>query len=810
MVSEHDNTFVGTTNNDAITDGFSNGGSNSLSENLAEVDRANGHAGDDTISTGQGNDLAAGDMVGNEWNYVNGEWVYNPDAVVVSDLGDIRSFNDLIRTGAGNDVLLGNGGEDTLLAGAGDDTVNAGRGNDRAFGDDGHDLLNLERGDDYAEGGQGNDTVNAGGGDDVIFGDAAGNNLLGGALDGLQTMSQLAEKGGWTMTDDVDGTSAISQSAGTEAGQEYTVSFEVAANLAAGHTTGEIEVLWNGEVVDTVSVDSGVYQTHEVQVTGTGENGELTFRTVDPEPAENPGTILSYDKEMIIGGEPVAVDAFVAGQAKLYQVVDGQLKVFDTAASEYTNVGDDPGFKINSIGFNQEDDLIYGVAKSGGTDALGNAVSAQDLVMIDASGSTYRIGEAGTGSYTGDFDDSGNLWAFNASLNEVKVIDVDNLDANGNPVVTHIDLPDGMFHGNMCDISYNATDGMFYSVMSPSTNGGAGKVYQIDISDVANGGDPVVNSVEITGTLYGDTMESGMAKGAYGAVFLDGDGNLYYGLNRGDHDLDASTGAQGGIYKVNVDWQTGQAYTEFMAEAEATGSNDGAVDPRSMDAFSEVDASAAVLIRSPELAADTGGNDKLRGGDGDDQMFGNAGNDTLHGGSGDDEMSGDSGDDKLRGGTGDDQMSGGIGNDSLIGQDGDDDLSGNAGRDYLNAGSGNDKIDGGAGNDKIVGGIGSDTITGGEGNDHMWGGNWSKDGSSDTFVVSGGSGRDMIHDFEAGHDQIDLSAYGLEYSDLETVMVDKGWATEIDLSGLSGGKEGDTLLIKSVKADDLDESNFIL
>jgi len=128
----------------------------------------------------------------------------------------------------------------------------------------------------------------------------------------------------------------------------------------------------------------------------------------------------------------------------------------------------------------------------------------------------------------------------------------------------------------------------------------------------------------------------------------------------------------------------------------------------------------------------------------------------------------------------------------------------------LLGGDGDDVIYGGAGSDKLVGGDGSDTIEGGAGDDHMWGGNWWKDGSTDTFVVSAGGGKDMIHDFETGHDQIDLSSYGLEFSDLQNLMTNQGWATEIDLSGLEGGQEGDTILIKSIDPDDLDESNFVL
>ncbi|MEO0356784.1 MAG: calcium-binding protein, partial [Pseudomonadota bacterium] len=289
-----------------------------------------------------------------------------------------------------------------------------------------------------------------------------------------------------------------------------------------------------------------------------------------------------------------------------------------------------------------------------------------------------------------------------------------------------------------------------------------------------------------------------------------GDGNLYYGLNKGDHDLDSSTASTGGIFKVNMDWDSGVAYSEFMADASATGSNDGAVDPRAADPFAEIDANAGILIRNPEMQGQSGGDDDLRGGEGRDEMYGGGGDDLLHGGADDDTLSGDGGADSINGGTGDDALFGGAGDDKLTGGQGDDALSGGDGADYLNAGSGDDRLDGGAGADKLVGGAGSDTITGGAGNDHMWGGNWWKDGAQDTFVISAGSGKDMIHDFEADKDMIDLSSYGIEYSEVTAVMADKGWATEIDLSQLTGGQVADKLIIKSVDPDELDETNFIL
>ncbi|MBE1290918.1 MAG: calcium-binding protein [Rhodobacteraceae bacterium] len=791
------NQIVGTTGDDSIATGDN-------------VDHVNGHAGSDTLTSGEGNDLVAGDMVGREWVFVDGQWVFIPDAISSNGDAEDRAYDDIISAGAGNDVVLGNGGNDHLSAGAGADTVNAGTGRDTVDGGAGHDLLNLEDGNDLAQGGLGADTINAGDGNDLVYGDLQNGNLLTSSGAGAATFGQMEDGPGWTATGD----NGISQTVDTASGETYTISFDLVANLAGGATSGSVEVLWNGEVIGTVTTTSGVFETHSFEVSGDGGTGGLTLREIAPE-ASGPeinmdGPIFSYSKDVEMGGDTVEVAAFAPGQSKLFQMIDGQLNVFDPETEQYEVAGDPTGLRINAIGFNTEDDLIYGIAKANGVDALGNPVSIRDLVMVDAEGNAYRVGETPVADYVGDFDDAGNLWTFQSSLNRVTMIDVNTLDANGNPVATNYDLPNGLFGGRAYDVAYNADEGVFYAVESPGRNGEPGAVHRIDLSDVPSGGAPTISSVTISATLYDDGMTAGMPKGAYGAVFLDGEGNLYFGLNRGDHDLDGGTDATGGIYRVDVDWTEGTAYAEFMAAAQSTGSNDGAVDPRAPDPFAPVDPDGTVLIRDPAIISTEGGNDDLRGGDGNDTMFGGGGDDTLHGGNDDDQLSGDSGDDVLMGGLGDDTLSGGTGDDRLMLGDGNDVGSGDEGRDYIHGGAGNDALDGGAGADKLVGGAGSDTLSGGAGDDHLWGGNWWRDGDADTFVTQAGGGRDMIHDFEVDHDVIDLSSYGIEYADLVTHIQDQGWATVIDLSALTGGESGDRLILKSVDPSDLDETNFLL
>ena len=861
---------------------------------LADNDRVHGEMGSDTLTGDGGADLLVGDAAGAEWQLIDGKWVYDASKVVSGDpYYKPDMSDDVIHGGTGDDVLIGNGGNDKLFGDQGNDRINAGKGDDVAFGGTGDDVINLEDGDDYAEGGRGDDIVNAGDGDDFVYGDDAGGNILSGTKATSNSFAAHGEAGGWECAvDEEAGTSTLSQSVETESGQSYTFSIDVAANMPAGISQGQLEVIWNGDVVQTISAESGLFETHQVTIEGTGGPGTLSLRsvqaanneppTVNGQPINTDGPVMTYSKSVEIAGQETDVSAFVPGQANIYQVISGQLKVFDPETNEYVDAGEPAAVNVNAIGFNVQDDLIYGIAKGNGTDALGNAISVKDLVMMDAEGHTYRIGKTPVADFVGDFDDKGNLWTFQSSVNRITKIDVDNLDGNGNPVTENYYLPNDFLKGNTYDIAYNAKEQAFYAVVPPGQNGGDGTIHRIDVSNYDGTGAPEISSLPITGTLFDGQMENGMAKGAYGAVVMDGDGGLYIGLNRGDHDLDASTGSQGAIYKVNYDFETGQAYAEFMAESQSTGSNDGAVDPRSMDPFAEVDETASVQIRNIRLTGEDGGNDDLRGGAGNDTMYGNAGDDILHGGTGDDWLSGDAGNDKVfggddddrihgmtgddflsgdagndhisggegndfvKGGTGDDIISGDAGDDKLYGNDGSDTISGgdgsdkiyagdnddrvhggadndtidlgsgndvasgDAGDDFIQGKAGDDIISGGGGNDKIVGGAGSDIIEGGAGNDHIWGGQWWRDNASDTFVYNKGGGKDVIHDFEVGKDQIDLSSYGLSMNDLSGRIIDRGWATEINLEGIDKSAAGDKILLKSIDPDDLDETNFVL
>ncbi len=197
----------------------------------------------------------------------------------------------------------------------------------------------------------------------------------------------------------------------------------------------------------------------------------------------------------------------------------------------------------------------------------------------------------------------------------------------------------------------------------------------------------------------------------------------------------------------------------------------------------------------------TPGNDKLKGSffeenrifgdDGDDDIRGGLFADELEGGEGDDDLDGGFGDDRLDGGEGDDMLAGGFGNDTLAGGEGDDALDGGFGRDLLEGGAGNDRLDGGWCRDTLDGGEGDDMLTGGRGDD--------------TFVFAENSGADIVTDFDAGSDVIDLSALG--FGDFDDVLaaleeIDGGTVLALDGSG------DNAVLLQGVAVSDLSADDF--
>jgi Ca2+-binding RTX toxin-like protein len=635
------------------------------------------------------------------------------------------------------------------------------------------DLLIGTKEADQITGYAGDDTVNGAGGNDLLFGDYHASNLVE-VPDGATGFADYAASEAWQITDLTAGHQQMMQTLSTEVGGVYHIDLSLAANFAGGRSGAAIEVFADDTLLGRFETDSGAFQVFQAQFTAQTTVTDLTIRSVatEEDDIDTSGPIFHRPAQIEINGEEITVAAFADGQANLYQVLNGTLHVYDTSTGTYHRAGATGTVNVNSMGYNAQDDLLYAIAVSNGVDSLGNSVSRSDLVMLDALGQSYRIGETPYRSWTGDFDDQGNLWSFQSSMNHIAVIDVDQRDEAGNPAVEVHRLPRDLVGINVYDVAFDPLQQSFFGVARPPYEGAQTVLLKVDIST----GTPQFSEIMVTQTVVDGVTHAGAPAMTFGAAIIDADGTLFVGGNAGDHDMNNATRASGGIYRVDIDPDSGTATLILQAQAPKSYSNDGAGDPTALSPFADVDLSSSVLIRDISLQATTEGdlsyNDSLSGNSGQDDLRGGIGEDILKGGSLGDALQGDSGADQLFGGAGssdgvqsfydangarfdalgqalapdDDTLSGGAGHDLLSGDAGHDLLHGDAGRDTLKGGSGSDTIWGGDNADVLYGGsqadalygdTGADTLSGGSGDDTLTGG-------ADTDELNGGSGNDAL------------------------------------------------------------------
>lgn len=136
---------------------------------------------------------------------------------------------------------------------------------------------------------------------------------------------------------------------------------------------------------------------------------------------------------------------------------------------------------------------------------------------------------------------------------------------------------------------------------------------------------------------------------------------------------------------------------------------------------------------------------------------------------------------------------------------GDSSVFGSGFADNLFGGDGSDTIEGGAGRDRLSGQSGDDVLNGGTGGDWLIGGD-----GADHFVFEAGSGKDVVADFDAATDFLDLTASGFTgtlQDLLDTAKVGHG-AHHGDLT-LSLG-DGTTIRLVDVDASELTDINVLL
>jgi Ca2+-binding RTX toxin-like protein len=194
-----------------------------------------------------------------------------------------------------------------------------------------------------------------------------------------------------------------------------------------------------------------------------------------------------------------------------------------------------------------------------------------------------------------------------------------------------------------------------------------------------------------------------------------------------------------------------------------------------------------------------GGNDEIRGRDGNDTLDGGLQGDVLRGEAGNDRLlGGDTEPNRIEGGDGDDSIDGGAAGDHILGGAGNDSVAAGGGNDWVFGEAGRDSISGGDGHDVLVGGADEDTVRGDAGDDTLVVVNGDL-GSAYTAVPTGtgggsydgGVGNDQlvaVRSHESAVADITLTAGSVQLGSapVETVL-------GVESALLAGGSAGDTI-----------------
>lgn len=631
-----------------------------------------------------------------------------------------------VLTGTGNDdTIYGGAGHDRLDGGKGNDVLDGGTGDDKLFGDDGNDKLIGGAGADQLSGGAGDDTLIVDLDDTLVAGGAGVDIVVLTGVDGFQDYSGKAAL--WTGIEKIAGT----------AFNDYV----------------DVSAFAKGVTVDGGAGDDNIS-------TGSGN-------------------------DVVNGGD--GADFIVTG--------GGNDTIFASADDLYVDAGD---------GYDR-------VFLTGTPDASG---------MVVFTGAFWNNVEEFTGTA---FNDRLDLGGFSGGVSGALTIKggAGDDEINGNGVA------DSIYGGTGNDIIHEYGNAVLI-------DGGAGYDRVVVLSESIGGGGFVQAtgtwlSIEaVVGTEYADNitlnaLTSGMLIDA-GA----GNDRVDGGLGRdtvlageGSDFLDGGAGIDTVVfsgaaadYRIFDDVSGVIVTTDLRPEGTGT-LTDGQDVLTNFEIFKFADGvyNLAQLRALPVYGTDAGEtlsgselDNTIDGRGGDDWVFGNSGNDTIYGGAGADLLFGGNGDDtiytdgvdqiifgdagfdrvfvtEVTGGSiligdgqGIEEIYGNSGNDIVDGQFSHDAIVafGGGGNDLLFSGSGADSLDGGAGDDTLWGGANSDVLTGGAGNDDLFGGT-----GGDRFVFAGADfGIDVINDFSAAEDKIDLTGQGLSFSDL--IISDGGFYTVLE------------------------------
>lgn len=716
-------------------------------------DELNGDAGNDHVSGGTGNDVMSGGsgndtMLGGEGNdtavFSGSVLDYNFQTyqhMRVTDTAENRDGVDMVSYDTENyefeegrfKVIRGHNAGDNKTADAGVNTLLIGmHGNDSLTGNTGNDVLIGDNGLNFTYQG-GDDTLSGRDGDDTIIAGAGDDKLFGGngndALFGGEDKDFLSTGTGVNLAD--GGIGIVNQNDPANNSTDNDHLNTNGSNGSQGVTVNGVNVWSNlGQALGNsgIEIEQSGTQAAYVISGGGGPNANLGLQGDNSAPVGSENAI--YDADTLMGlYEEFVANAGAAGIQNATLAVN----VEQIKGTQYNDTFLGLGASDNFWGGAGNDEM----QGNGGNDHL-NGEAGNDNIM-GGSGNDELLGGSGNDSMDGGADNdklfghTGNDTMDGGAGDDLFWItngfDMDNVDGGADT--------DTLSLGAVSDdVTVAGTNLFGTKLMQASANGGA------DSASFEN--------VEILKTGGGnDTFSGGYAHRDLTSIDM-GEGNDVFSLaTHADDALDINAGRGNDIVHVGGSINSG-----------GTGLIDGLI----------------------------------RGGEGEDTL-------ALHHLERDDY------------GTGFELTFTGDGRGTIGYRDGEADVTrfdgfeeftfGNfknapANNDYVDATAttaglsldtnyGDDTILGGSGDDTFTGGTGDDVIDGGAGNDILIG-----NGGADAFVFDADSGDDVIVDFEAGVDTIDITAWWATQRDIDLSVVDGD--TILGFNGQSITLEGVDLL----------------
>lgn len=247
---------------------------------------------------------------------------------------------------------------------------------------------------------------------------------------------------------------------------------------------------------------------------------------------DNDGFIdcVDSDCENFIGCEEV-----LSCSNSLYQVIAGELKIFDPLTSSYSDLGSSSFGSYNGAGYNVEDGYIYAIKDISGSKhmlKINNVGDAEDIGIIENWSGI---------SYCADVDQYGNWIAFISGASpQLRTIDLDQfplqMTFQNLTNLANVNIP------NTADITYNPVQEKYYGMSN-----------KFDLVEI----DPVALTIDI---IWNEDLTTNN----FGAAWSDSEGNSYFSNN-----------GTGEISRVKFDITGNPTERIVIAYGEITNNNDG-------------------------------------------------------------------------------------------------------------------------------------------------------------------------------------------------------------------------------------------